>query len=141
MCKQYLLTGIILFIIVIAASAQKLSDSDLKTNITDIPAALENIVKLEPKIFDYRTEKRSLLYLPSGRQYGFMSENVEAVFPGIVASENKSIVFGKNNSRSVRIKSINTENLIPVLVASIKELKSEIDFLKQEIEQLKKTSN
>lgn len=141
MYKQYLLTGIILFIIVITASAQKLSDSDLKTNITNIPAALENIVKLEPKVFDYRTEKRNLLYLPSGRQYGFMSENVEAVFPGMVTSENKSFVFGKNNSRSVRIKSVNTENLIPVLVASIKELKSEIDFLKQEVEQLKKTSN
>lgn len=138
MNKQYLFIVLAFFITIVNASAQKMSDSALKTNITDIPSALHNLVKLEPKTFDYRSEKRNLLHLPSGRQYGFLAENIESVFPGMVASENKSYAFGKNNTRMVSMKSVNTESLIPVLVASVKELKSEIDLLKQEIEQLKK---
>jgi hypothetical protein len=139
MNKQYLLTGLVFLITNINVSAQKISDEELKTNMTDISSALGNIVKLEPKTFDYRSKKGKLLQLPAGRQYGFLSANIDSVFPGIVRSENKSYTFGKNNTRTVSIANISTESLIPVLVASIKELKSEIDLLKQEVEQLKKS--
>lgn len=138
MSKQYLFTGLAFFITIISVSAQKMNDSELKTNMNDISSALGNIVKLEPKTFDYRSEKRNLLQLPAGRQYGFLAENIDSVFPGMVRSENKLYAFGKNNTRTVSIANINTASLIPVLVASIKELKSEIDLLKEEMEQLKK---
>ena len=132
-------TALAFFITIINVSAQKMNDSELKTNMNNISSALENIVKLEPKIFDYRNEKRNLLQLPAGRQYGFHAENIDSVFPGMVRSENRLYAVGKNNTRIASIANINTESLIPVLVASIKELKSEIDLLKQEVEQLKKS--
>ena len=138
MNKQNIL--IVAFIVCISfeASSQTFTDSELKTNISAIPTPLENIAKLEPKLFDYSNEKRGLFRLPAGKQYGFMAENMQAVFPTLVKSESREYTTGKNSSRHAQIKNIDIEGLIPVLVASVQELKSEIDELRAEIEKLKK---
>lgn len=68
--------------------------------------------------------------LESGTQYGFLTENVESVFPELVYTKSLFHDFGKNNYRKDQIKVVDLENLVPVLVAAIKELKNEIDQLK-----------
>ena len=47
-------------------------------------------------------------------------------------------MYSKNNYRNTKIKTIEETDLIPVLVASIKELNAEINKLKTEIDALKK---
>jgi peptidoglycan hydrolase CwlO-like protein len=138
MNKQTILIAAFIVIIVFDASAQTFTDTDLKTNISAIPTPLENIAKLEPKLFDYSNEKRGIFRLPAGKQYGFMAENVQSVFQNLVKSESREYTTGKNSSRHAQMKSIDTEGLIPVLVASVQELKSEIEELRAEIEKLKK---
>jgi peptidoglycan hydrolase CwlO-like protein len=138
MNKQYILIATFIVCTAFNASAQNITDTELKTNVSAIPQPLESIAKLEPKLFDYSNEKRSLLRLPAGKQYGFMAESMQAVFPTLVKSESREYTTGKNSSRHAQIKNIDIEGLIPVLVASVQELKSEIDELKAEIEKLKK---
>jgi hypothetical protein len=138
MNKQNILIVALIVCISFDASAQTFTDAELKTNISAIPSPLENIAKLEPKLFDYSNEKRGMFQLPAGKQYGFMAENMQSVFPALVKSESREYTTGKNSSRHAQMKSIDTEGLIPVLVASVQELKSEIEQLKVEIEKLKK---
>ena len=138
MNKQNILIVAVIVCISFDASAQTFTDTELKTNISAIPSPLENIAKLEPRLFDYSNEKRGLFHLPAGKQYGFMAENMQSVFPALVKSESREYTTGKNSSRHAQIKSIDTEGLIPVLVASVQELKSEIEVLRAEIEKLKK---
>ncbi|MFT3825031.1 MAG: tail fiber domain-containing protein [Chitinophagaceae bacterium] len=120
------------------AFSQSIPDSDIKKNVTPISNPLESINKLEPKVFEYDQSKYQGLKLPAGKQYGFLAENVQAVFPDMVKVESRSIPFGKNTTRTAQVKTLDTERLVPVLVASIQELQAQVEQLKAEIQQLKK---
>lgn len=120
-----------------SATAQEVADKEIKKNVTDISAPLEKLVQLEPKIFEYNTDKYKHLKLEQGKQFGFMSENMQQVFPELVSNKNISYMFGKNVYRDAKVKTVDELSLIPVLVASIKEQQKEIEKLKQDIAELK----
>jgi hypothetical protein len=124
-------------ILVFSASAQDVADNEIKKNVTDISTPLDKLVQLEPKIFEYNTEKYKHLKLQQGKQFGFMSDNMQKVFPELVANKNISYMFGKNAYRDAKIKTVDKVSLIPVLVASIKEQQTEIEKLKKDIAELK----
>lgn len=117
--------------------SQTLADSDLKKNVTPIESPLKSVISLEPKAFEYKTSDYSFLKLPKGEHYGFIAEEVQAVFPALVTSESRSYMQGKNMFKRATTKSVDLEGLIPILVASIKEQQAEIDQLKREVENLK----
>ena len=114
-------------------------DNEIKKNVTDISTPLQKLVQLEPKVFEYNTEKYKHLKLKSGKTFGFMSDNMQQVFPELVATKHSSYMFGKNIYRDTKIKTIDETSLIPVLVASIKEQQAEIEKLKKDIKELKET--
>ena len=126
-----------LFVISQQIFAQTLSDSEIKKNVSDISNPLQSIAKLEPGIFEYNSDKYKELRLPSGTHYGFTIENIQAVFPSLVKTENKSYLVGKNLSRQATVKTVNFEGLIPILVASIQQLQNELDLLRAEVQSLK----
>jgi hypothetical protein len=66
------------------------------------------------------------------------SKNWQQVFPDLITYRNYNYSAGKNMPRTAKIKSVDVEGLIPVLVASIKEQQLEIEKLKTEIQALKK---
>ncbi|MEI9909215.1 MAG: tail fiber domain-containing protein [Bacteroidota bacterium] len=117
--------------------AQKIPDSEIKKNITRIDNPLEKLVKLEPATFEYNNVKYKDLKLPSGTQYGFVAENLQMVFPELVTYRNFSYSVGKNSFRTAKIKDIDVESIIPILVASIQEQQTEIEKLKTELQTLK----
>lgn len=123
--------------ITVVLSAQSLPDSEIKKNVTDISTPLQKLVQLEPKVFEYDTEKYKHLKLKAGKTFGFMSENMQQVFPELVITKHSSYMFGKNVYRDTKFKAIDETSLIPVLVASIKEQQVEIEKLKKAIEELK----
>ena len=127
-----------LFVISHQVFAQTLTDSEIKKNVSDISNPLQSIAKLEPRVFEYNNDKYKELRLPSGTQYGFTVENIQAVFPSLVRTENKSYLVGKNLSRQATIKSVDFEGLVPILVASIQQLQNEVELLKAEVQALKK---
>ena len=125
------------FATTLSMSAQQVQDNEIKKNVMEMSTPLEKLLQLEPKVFEYNTEKYKHLNLQPGRRFGFMSDNMQSVFPELVTTKHSSYMFGKNVYRSIKIKTIDETSLIPVLVASIKEQQVEIEKLKKDIAGLK----
>ena len=118
--------------------SQTISDNDLKTNISVISSPLQNIIRLQPRTFEYNTEKFKMLRLQKGVQYGFLANDVLEQFPELVRIKTVSYVIGKNNYRNSKIYTIDDAKLVPVLVAAMQQLYDEIEILKQQVQQLSK---
>lgn len=121
-----------------ATIAQTINDQQTKLNVASISNPVEKLSQLKPISFEYNTKQYKFLNLQTGKQYGFLSENIQAVFPELVKEKRVSYMQGKNNYKSASIANIDETSLIPVLVASIVEQQKQIDQLKSEIEALKK---
>lgn len=126
------------FFISTNAIAQTINDEQTKLNVASISNPIERLSQLKPISFEYNTKQYKFLNLQSGKQYGFLSDNIQAVFPELVKEKRVSYMQGKNNYKNASIASINETSLIPVLVASIVEQQKQIDQLKAEIEAMKK---
>lgn len=126
------------FFISTNAISQTINDQQTKLNVTSISNPVEKLMQLKPISFEYNIKQYKFLNLQSGKQYGFLSENIQSVFPELVKEKRISYMQGKNNYKNASIASINETSLIPVLVASIVEQQKQIDQLKLEIETLKK---
>lgn len=126
------------FFISVNAVAQTINDEQTKLNVMSISNPVERLSQLKPISFEYNTKQFKFLNLQSGKQYGFLSDNIQAVFPELVKEKRVSYMQGKNNYKNASIASINETSLIPVLVASIVEQQKQIDQLKSEIDALKK---
>lgn len=129
--------GLLLSACAITASAQKINEQELKVNVGKIENSTQHLKNLEPVTFKYDVDKYKHLKLPAGEQYGFMASNVQPEFPAMVYEASKVYESGKNNSKVAKYNAVQTEHLIPVLVAAIKEQQAEIELLKQEIKLLK----
>ena len=119
------------------AFSQTVTDNELKKNITSINGPLQKLAQLNPKTFEYNTEKYRHLKLGDGVKYGFIAEELEQIFPDLVQRRNISYMFGKNTYRDTQIKSVDEAGLIPVLVAAIQQQQQQIEKLTQEVETLK----
>lgn len=132
--------GLLLSACAITASAQKINEQELKVNVGKISNSTQHLKNLEPVTFKYDVDKYKHLKLPAGEQYGFLASNVQPEFPAMVYEASKVYESGKNNSKIAKYNEVQTENLIPVLVAAIKEQQAEIELLKQEVKLLKAKS-
>ncbi len=110
----------------LTASAQKIDEQELKVNVGKISNSTQQLKRLEPVTFQYDVNKYKHLKLPSGEQYGFLASNVQPAFPAMVYEAAKVYESGKNNSRVAKYNEVQTADLIPVLVAAIKEQQAEI---------------
>lgn len=99
------------------------SDISLKENIQPIPNALDKISAIRGVSYDWKdhvlTAKRDApLYLNPKHDIGVIAQEVEAVLPEIVAD------------RPDGTKGVRYERLIALLIEGIKELKAEVEVLK-----------
>jgi hypothetical protein len=90
------------------------SDEKLKTNIKNIENALDKVLNLRGVEFNYIEH--------GGKSIGFIAQEVEKVIPELVSTQN-----GENG---LHLKSVAYQNFVALLVEAIKELKSQIDTLK-----------
>lgn len=102
------------------------SDERLKQNITELKSSNEIINKLRPvSYFWNETGKKK-----GGNaqlQYGLVAQEVEKVLPNIVSTDNDGY------------KSVNYNELIPILLQTVQEQDQKIEKLQNEIQQLKKS--
>ncbi len=102
------------------------SDERIKKNIVDNNKGLEVINKIQIRNFEYRTEdeitdfenSKSAVVNQEGIQLGVIAQEIEKVLPEVVTEE------------STGVKTINTDNLTWYLINAVKELKAEIEILK-----------
>jgi hypothetical protein len=90
------------------------SDRRLKDNLTRIESSLEKVGKLSGYSFDWNSNQESY----SGKDYGVVAQEVEAIFPELV------------KTRDNGYKAVKYEKLIPVLIEAIKELNEKVEKLK-----------
>jgi hypothetical protein len=57
------------------------SSRELKTNIRNIESALETLLRLRGRTWDWKEEQRALKRRLPGRRFGFVIEEVEQIFP------------------------------------------------------------
>jgi hypothetical protein len=105
-----------------------LSDFKLKENIVDATPKLEDVMRLQVRNFNF---KKSLGY-EDNKQIGFVAQEFENVFPGLVESVSKD----DSGEDDANIKSIKTSVLVPILVKAIQEQQAIITDLKARIETL-----
>jgi len=134
------LLGIGLMTCTLVANAQKIEEQELKVNVGKITNSTQHLKNLEPVTFQYDVSKYKHLKLPAGEQYGFLASNVQPEFPNLVYEASKIYTAGKNTTKTARYSEVQTENLIPVLVAAMKEQQAEIELLRRELNQLKARS-
>jgi hypothetical protein len=93
------------------------SDARLKENLEVIPNALDKVQALTGYTFDWNDKQDA--YEPGKRDVGVIAQDVEAVLPEVVVDR-----------EATGYKAVNYEKLVPLLIEAIKELKAEIDELK-----------
>ena len=90
------------------------SDQRLKNNITKIEKPLEKLEKINGYEFDWNDKQE----LYEGHDVGVVAQEIEEVYPQLV------------ETREDGYKAVKYEKLVPLLIESIKELKKEIDNIK-----------
>lgn len=78
---QKIILSFFFFATTLSMSAQQVHNNEIKKNVTEISTPLEKLLQLEPKVFEYNTEKYKHFKLQPGRKFGFMSDNMQMVFP------------------------------------------------------------
>jgi hypothetical protein len=125
----------------IAFGQTKLNDNQVKSNVVPINGALQSVNRLQPVSYNFNHQQSQGIKLPQGTQYGFMADNVQAVLPALLKNESQLVPAGKNTYRSVDMKTVDMQSLIPVLIGAIKEQQQQIDELKAEVQMLKQSKS
>jgi hypothetical protein len=93
------------------------SDRRLKKNITVIPNALDNLMKIKGVSFDWRKDEFPHKQFSSDSQIGVIAQDVEAVCPEIVSTDNEGF------------KTVAYDRLTAILIESVKEQQEQIKNL------------
>lgn len=101
--------------LIVTGSLFNTSDERLKENILSINnEKIDDLFTINPILFNYKHEHSN------NKHFGVLAQEVEKVFPELV----------KNNNIS-GYKSVNYQELIPIMLAKMKQMQYEIDEIKQ----------
>ena len=103
------------------------SDARLKKNIVDNTTGLDAINAIQVRNFEYRT-KDEVTDLPKEQAI-----NIQGVQLGAIAQEIQAILPDCVKTESTGVMSVDTTNLTWYLINAVKELKAEVDSLKQQL--------
>jgi hypothetical protein len=104
-----------------------ISDQRHKENIRDLDVGLDAVMQLKPRKFDWKEGKGKNIK----DDRGFIAQEFEQVFPDLIDEWLDPAPEGEEPYKAVR------QDLIPVLVKAIQELKAELDTVKAELATLK----
>jgi len=104
---------------IVAYSSTVASDMNLKENIIDTKYGLDTIMQLRGVDFDWKREDM-------GRSIGVLAQEVEKIIPEVVKEYEG--LSGREN-----FKTVDYNKLVPILIESVKTLKSEIEILKKKV--------
>jgi hypothetical protein len=112
----------------VATSIASISDIRFKENIRDIETGLEEILKLKPRLFDWKENKGK----NEKDSVGFIAQEVEKVLPKLVQENWSDNGINEDGSaiEGEKYKTVSQADMIPTLVKAIQELKAEVDLLK-----------
>ena len=97
------------------------SDERLKENIEDLGYGLNEILQLRPVSYNWINDTAN-----QGTQFGFIAQEVQEIMPELI----NEFTITEDNEEVVRL-GLDKEAIFVTLVNAIKELKAEIELLKQ----------
>ena len=109
------------------------SDVRLKKNVKQMNYGLKELSQLEPKSYNYITEQDTTV-----RHLGIMAQDIQKVMPELVVEldTQKSTAFRNTLPEDIReetLYGVKYQEIVPVLINAVKELKQEVDMLKMQI--------
>lgn len=109
----------------VVGSINSPSDISLKENISDLKNDFyDNILKITPKKYNFINNENKK------EHYGIIAQELEEIFPKLVT--NTIIEDSENNVNE--IKSVNYLELIPIMIAKMKDMQNKIDELNIRLE-------
>jgi hypothetical protein len=112
----------------VLSSVASVSDERFKKNIQPLQQSLDKVIKLTGVSYDWKTEEYSGMGFTTGRQIGLIAQEVEAVFPELVLTDDNSY------------KAVAYDKLVPVLIEAVKEQQESINqqqsAIKQQLESI-----
>ena len=122
-----------------AALSQELPSNSIKTKAAPVTNSLDYIIKLQPVSYEYNLDTYKQLNLPAGRHFGFIANDARLIVPSAISNRHYWYTAGKGNQRAVTKPEVDLEKLVPLLVGAIQEQQAQIEELKSEVEQFKKS--
>ena len=118
------------------------SDLKIKKNVQTISNPIDKLMKIRGVEYDFRVDEFPEFFFDKRHKYGVISQEVEIVFPDMVMDrEIYSTNCTKDNKDShstMKIKTMDYIELIPVLIEAVKEQQGIIESLKAKNESLEK---
>ena len=116
------------------------SDARLKRNLQAMDSTLDKIMALEAKTYQYETGPDfTHMNLSPGLHHGFVAQELEQVFPELVVD----VIHPANESGEGQVrgepetfKTVNTIELIPLLVRAVQEQQKTIENLRERLSAL-----
>ena len=114
------------------------SDANLKQNIQDMTNPLDIINQLQPKSYTYNQSNPSIV-LASNTHYGLLAQDVYNVLPQLTKDcvhPARFDTLGNEVYSEINYKAVNYTELIPFLIAGMKEQQAQIENLENLVEEL-----
>lgn len=115
------------------------SDAILKENVLPIQDALNDIRKLQPKTFNFKTDEFKNRNLPLGDQIGLIEEDVVPLFPQLTREIISLAEYDSSGNQirdEMKFGGINYIGFIAVLIAALKEEDSTVQVLSSKIDEM-----
>lgn len=101
--------------LIVTGSLYNTSDERLKKNIENINEdSIDKLFTINPITYSYKNDHSNK------KHYGILAQDVEKVFPELIENNNIS-----------GYKTVNYQELIPIMLSKMKKMQDEIDELKQ----------
>lgn len=119
--------------ITLAWQNDNVSDSRFKTEVLPIKSVLKDVLRLQGVTWQWRSQEFPDYSLPKGQSLGFIAQDVEALFPSLVHTDNRGY------------KSIDYKKITALLVEALKEQQAIVaqqghllELVQQKIETIEK---
>jgi hypothetical protein len=109
------------------------SDYRLKENITPLTGAIEKIQNFKPVRFSYKSTNKMSMPWGTDAIDGFLAHEFAEVVPAAVTGQKDAV----DENDEIVAQTLDMTKAIPLMVAAIQELKSELDSVKAELATLK----
>ena len=119
------------------------SDQNLKTEIQDLDNAMDLLMDLHPKSYRYRQDEYPQMGLPQGQRYGFIAQDVQAVFPQFVKNSHQPAnvdSLGNELSAAVDYLALNTGDITSILVGAVQRQHMQLDEAASELAETQATN-
>ena len=112
------------------------SDRKFKKDIIPIEHPLDQLLKLKPATYQFKTEEYKGMHLAKGKHMGLIADEVKQVFPQLVETAVHPAEFDKEDGKKllspeISYEAVNYFGLIPVLIASVQELSKKTDKIEK----------